>query len=49
MERLTPEEREALFADMRRFLEPIPKVKVSNDDLTVEKGDLGHGWSGDMP
>jgi hypothetical protein len=51
MRQLTPEEREALFADLRSFFEQDTDEETFSEDdaLDDDNSDLGHGWSGDMP
>jgi len=51
MRQLTPQEREALMADMRSFFEegPVDEAFSEDDTSDDEHWDLGHGWSGDMP
>ena len=51
MKILSPNEREALMADLRSFFEEgLIDERLSDEDTSDdEHWDLGHGWSGDMP
>ena len=51
MRQLTPQERDALMADMKSFFDHNKADESLNNDETLgsEDSDLGQGWSGDMP
>lgn len=49
MRQLTPQEREALMADMNSFFDEsfIDETLSDEDIVDDEHWNLGHGWSGD--